>query len=145
MPHMKMNIRKNICPVTELGEGYSLKLVDVSDLTQSETQAWYSIQHQRENVRSHDKLILPDKGVVTFALYLGEIIACGCSKHISDDITENGHFMVLPDHRRKGLFKALVEMSWRHCYLKGYTWINLSPVVQVNFWERHGAEMGWVK
>ena len=143
MPRMKMNIKKNICPITELPEGYTLKLIEIPDLTPANKQSWYRIQHQRENVKNHDKLILPEKGVATFAYYYGEKIAVGCLKHISEDIIESGHLMVLPDHRRRGVFKALMGLIWRYSYLKGYTWINLTPTIQITFWKRNGVEKGW--
>jgi hypothetical protein len=143
MPHMKINIKKNICPVKELPEGYTTTLIDVSDLTQLDKKNWYKIQHQRENVKNHDNIILPERGIATFVKYNGDVIACCCLKHISDDIIEHRHAMTIPCHRRKGVFKALVGVAWRYSYLKGYSWINLSPSVQVNFWKKIGAEMNW--
>ena len=143
MPHMKMNIKKNPCPLTELPEGYTTTLIEVTDLTWKNIDNWLRIQHQRENVKNHDNLVLPVRGAATFAKYYGEIIACGMGKHISDDVIESGHLMVLPDHRRRGVFKALMGLMWRYSYLKGYSWINLSPAIQKTWWDKLGAEMGW--
>ena len=142
-PHLKINIRKNICPISKLPEGYTVTLIDVADLTPTDRENWRRIQLQRENVKTHHKLRLPEQGLASFAKYHGELIGCGCMEHISDDTVESKHLMILPDHRRKGIFKALMKLVWQHSYLNGYTWINLSPVVQANFWKRHGAEMGW--
>jgi len=142
---MKINIKQNICPSNQLPDGYTVTLIDINNLTQHDKDNWYKLQLQRENVKTHDQLLLPERGVATFAKYYGKIVACGMMKHISSDILESGHIMVLPDHRRKGIFKALVSLAWMDSYLKWYTWINLSPVVQVNFWKRNGAEMGWAK
>ena len=143
MPHMKINIRKRIFPAYELPEGYTCIVIDCSELTERDRYHWKRIQHQRKNVKSHDKLILPEKGAAMFVKYHGEFIGCSCLKHISPDIIESQHAMVLPEHRRKGVFKALMGGMWRYCYFGGYTWVNLSPILQKPWWDSLGAEKNW--
>jgi len=143
MPHMKLNIKKNRCPIQELPEGYTVTLIDVADLTPTDRENWRRIQLQRENVKTHDNLVLPGQGFASFAHYHGELIGCGCMEPISEDTVESKHLMILPDHRRRGIFKALMKLVWRHSYLNGYTWMNLSPVIQKKWWDKLGAEMGW--
>ena len=143
--HMRVNIRKVIFPLMSLPEGYSTFLIEVPDLSLEDRDNWKMIQHQRENVITHDRLLIPQRGAVSFCKYNGEIIGCGAITEISDRVHESGHLMVLIEHRRKGVFKALMGECWRYCYLKGVIWLNLSPGVQVKFWERFGAKKGWAK
>ncbi len=143
MPHMKMNIKKNLCPVYELPKKYSVTLIDVDVLTRVDRRNWYQVQFQRKNVVNHDKIRLPTKGAAVFAKYYGDVIGVTCLKHISPEIIEHQHAMILTAHRRKGVFKTIVCTVWRYCYLKGYTWINLSPGLQKPWWDSLGAKMKW--
>lgn len=143
MVHMRVNIRKMIYPLMDLPEGYTTFLIEVQNLTEEDRAHWKRIQHQRENVVTHDKLLIPDEGAVSFAKYHGERIACGAITKISDRVYESGHLMVLSEHRRKGIFKALIGETWRHCYMKGVIWLNLSPGIQVKFWDQFRAKKGW--
>ena len=143
MVHMKINIRDNFYPMNYIPDDYTIILITTDKLTKEDGNKWREIQLQRENVKTHDKLLIPKEGAVSFIKHKGIIIGCGCLKRISLDVAESQHIMILKEHRRKGLFKSLMGVHWRYCYLEGITWINLSPVVQTNFWIRKGAIEGW--
>jgi len=127
-----------------VGGGYTFKLIEIDKISDEDRKEWREMQLKRENVRNHDKLVIPNYGAITFAKYKDEIVGCGCVEIISKDVAESKHLMILKEHRRKGLFKELMCLTFMYCYGMGITWLNLSPAIQKDYWYRIGAVKGWV-
>ena len=132
-------------PMINVNGDYTFSLIDIDNISDEDRYKWREIQLKRENVRTHDKLVIPEYGAITFAKYKDEVVGCGCIKIISKDVAESMHLMILKEHRRKGLFKELMCLAFIYCYNIGITWLNLSPVIQEKYWVRMGALKGWVK
>ena len=142
---MRFNVRSCIFPETPLNEGYALRLVKTDELTEEDRKLWWGLQELRKRVRSTSNLRIPESGAVVFAEFEGEAVGCICVKKLSDEVAEHQHAMVLIEHRRKGLFKAMSGEDVRFCADAGFKWLNLSPGSKftTRFWLTLGAVKGW--
>jgi len=138
---LKINIRKHKFPKTKLENGYAVRLVDTRNLTEEDRKQWVYLQKYRTDIKNHSILLIPPLGAVTFAEFKGKPVGCFCVKKWSEDLAENRHAIILPEHRQKGLFKAMAGEQWQYCIDEGVKWLNLSPISPYlqNFWFKLGA------
>ena len=71
----------------------------------------------------------PPGGIFLVARVSGEPAACGGFKRIDDDVAEVKRMFVVPDHRGRGLARAILTALETHARAAGYTSLRLETGV----------------
>lgn len=146
-------------PKIELPKGYIVRLARPNEegkLCERDKQAWIHLQDVREYSQEEVDKILAQlephsrswvvtqwlktpckaEGVI-FAEFNGEIIGCVCAVQTAIDSIEYHHAMVLPNHRRNGLYKAMMGLCLQYTIDRKFDRIYLAPNTTLwNYWKR---------
>lgn len=146
-------------PKIELPKGYTVRPArpnEKGELCERDKQAWIHLQEVRgysqekvdetlSRLEPHSRgwivtqwLKTPCKAEgVVFVEFNGEIVGCVCAVQTAMNDIEYHHAMVLPEHRRKGLYKAMMGYCLQYTIDKGIERIYLAPnTVLWSYWKR---------
>jgi len=149
----KIEAVKNI-PEVKLPEGYSVrqgKINQNGELCGSDKKAWTNLQRSWKTKGIIQRSVPPiDAKGVFFAEFNGEIVGCVCVIITSNSkyglkYTQGGdeaglhHAVVLKEHRRKGLYKAMLNLCLKYCINKKVEMIYATPNDFLkDYWPRVG-------
>jgi GNAT superfamily N-acetyltransferase len=144
-------------PKVELPKGYAVRFAKIGNgLCEKDRQGWIHLQEvrgysqealeqaltklkpqSREWITTQWFKTPPTAEGVVFAEFNGEIVGCVCAIATLVDAVEFHHAMVLPEHRRKGLYKAMMALCLQYAKDGKFEQIYLAPnKVLRNYWNR---------